>query len=99
MNSKIKRWSAAKKAEIVLALIKGTKNLVDVCRENNLRQSEVEQWKEDFLRGGENHLKARPELGSDREIKELRAKVGELLLELDARKKLAALTEFRKRPS
>lgn len=97
MGPKIKRWSAAKKAEIVLALLRGTKQMVDICRENDLKQSEVEKWKEDFLAGGEERLKAKPVDKGEQEIKELRAKVGELTLELDARKKLKALTESKKR--
>lgn len=99
MEPKIKRWSATRKAEVVLALIKGTKNLVDICRENDLKQSEVEKWKEDFLKAGERSLKTKLPNGEDREVKELREKVGELLLELDARKKLLALTESKRRPS
>jgi len=99
MGPKIKRWSASKKAEIVLALIKGTKQMVDICRENDLKQSDVEKWKEDFLSAGEQGLKANPLPKEERELKDLRAKVGELLLELDARKKLLALTESRRRPS
>lgn len=97
MGPKIKRWSAAKKAEIVLALLRGTKQMVDICRENDLKQSEVEKWKEDFLVGGAENLKAKPIGKEEQEIKELRAKVGELTLELDTRKKLKALTESKKR--
>ncbi len=99
MKPKVKRWSAAKKAEIVLALIKGTKNLVDVCRENGLKQSGVESWKEEFLTAGDRGLKANLPNGEDREVKELREKVGELLLELDPRKKLLALSGSKRKPS
>ena len=42
MGPKIKRWSAAKKAEIVLALLRGTKQLVDICREGPFN-NEVQQ--------------------------------------------------------
>jgi len=76
-------------------LIKGETKLVDVCREHDLKQSEVEGWMETFLKSGERGLKARSEdeqATHDREVRELRAKVGELVLELDARKKLDALT-------
>ena len=76
-------------------MIKGETKLVDVCREHDLTQSEVESWMEIFLKGGERSLKARTEDEQalhDREVRELRAKVGELVLELDARKKLDALT-------
>jgi transposase-like protein len=76
-------------------LIKGEATLVDVCRAHDLTQSEVESWMEIFLKGGERSLKARTDDEQalhDREVRELRAKVGELVLELDARKKLDALT-------
>ncbi len=81
--------------QLLLQLIKGETKLVDVCRAHDLTQSEVESWMEIFLKGGERSLKARTEDEQalhDREVRELRAKVGELVLELDARKKLDALT-------
>ena len=99
MESKIKRWSAARKVQIVLDLLRGSKALIDVCRENDLKQSEVERWKEDFLKGGTLGLKAKSPSCEEDEIRELRAKVGELVLELDARKKLATLTESRRKAS
>src|SRR5438876_859308 len=77
------------------SLIKGEATLVDACREHDLKQSEVEGWMEAFLQAGERGLKARSEdeqAVHEREARELRAKVGELVLELDARKKLDALT-------
>ena len=92
MRPKIKGWSSAKKAEIVLALLKGAKQLVDICREDDLKQSKVEKWKENFLSGGEQSLKINTVDKVEEEIKELGAKVGELTLEIDARKKLIALT-------
>lgn len=98
MEPQIKKWTASRKAEIVVALLKGSKQIIDICREYDLKQSEVEKWKENFLESGERGLKT----GSDKdekdlEILNLRAKVGELLLEVDARKKLAALTESKKK--
>ena len=77
-----------------LQLIRGERKLVDVCREHDLKQSEVEGWMDVFLKGGERRLKARAEdeqAAHEAEVRELRAKIGELVLELDARKKLAAL--------
>jgi transposase-like protein len=97
MEAKTKRWTASRKAGLVLALLKGSKQIVDICRENDLKQSEVEKWKEDFLSGGELALKSKQEPDADKEVNDLRAKVGELLLELDARKKLSALIESRKK--
>src|SRR5207248_3843787 len=87
------RWTARRNVELLLQLIKGEVKLVDVCREHDLTQSEVEGWMEVFLKAGEPGLKARTEdqqATHEREVRELRAKVGELVLELDARKKLDA---------
>ena len=95
MEKDFQRWTARRKVELLLQLIKGEAKLVDVCREHDLTQSEVESWMEIFLKEGERGLKARTEdeqATHDREVRELRAKVGELVLELDARKKLEALT-------
>jgi len=96
METKFQRWTAKRKAEIILQLIKGEVKLVDVCRQNDLKQSEVESWIETFLKGGEKNLKtnAKEEIDQyERLIKEMRAKIGELVLELDARKKLQALLD------
>ncbi|MCW5891344.1 MAG: hypothetical protein KIT14_12440 [bacterium] len=86
---------------MLLQLIKGEAKLVDVCREPDLKQSEVEGWMDTFLKSGERGLKARSEdeqATHDREVRELRAKVGALVLELDARKKLDALTGKPEKP-
>jgi transposase-like protein len=96
MEPTIQRWSAKRKVELLLSLIRGERKLVDVCREHDLKQSEVESWMETFLKAGERGLKAKSTDETDvrdREVKELRAKVGELVLELDARKKLQALND------
>lgn len=96
MELKYQRWTAKRKAEVVLQLIKGEVKLVDICRQNDLKQSEVESWIEIFLKGGEKNLKtnAKEEVDQyERQIKEMRAKIGELVLELDARKKLQALLD------
>jgi transposase-like protein len=95
MEKEFQRWTARRKVELLLQLIKGEVKLVDVCREHDLKQSDVESWMDTFLKAGERGLKARSEdeqAVHDREVRELRAKVGELVLELDARKKLDALT-------
>ena len=89
------RWTARRKVELLLQLIRGERKLVDVCREHDLKQSEVEGWMDTFVKGGERSLKAHAEdeqAAHAAEVRELRAKIGELVLELDARKKLAALT-------
>jgi transposase-like protein len=95
MEKEFQRWTAKRKVELLLQLIRGEKKLVEVCREHDLKQSEVETWMDTFVKGGERSLKARAEDEQalhEAEVRELRAKIGELVLELDARKKLAALS-------
>jgi len=95
MEKEFQRWTAKRKVELLLELIRGEKKLVEVCREHDLKQSEVETWMDTFVKGGERSLKARAEDEQalhESEVRELRAKIGELVLELDARKKLAALS-------
>jgi transposase-like protein len=96
MEKEFQRWTAKRKVELLLQLIRGETKLVDACREHDLKQSEVDAWMETFVTAGERGLKgARSEdeqAVHEREVRELRAKVGELVLELDARQKLAALT-------
>ena len=95
MEKEFQRWTAKRKVELLLQLIRGEMKLVDACREHDLKQSEVEGWMDAFLKAGERGLKARAEdeqAVHEREVRELRAKVGELVLELDARKKADALS-------
>ena len=94
-TKEFQRWTARRKVELLLQLIRGERKLVDVCREHDLKQSEVEGWMDTFVKGGERSLKARAEdeqAAHEAEVRELRAKIGELVLELDARKTLAALS-------
>lgn len=95
MDKDFQRWTAKRKVELLLQLIRGETKLVDACREHDRKQSEVESWMDTFLKGGERSLKVRSEdeqAVHEHELRELRAKVGELVLELDARKKADALS-------
>lgn len=96
MESKVQRWTAQKKAEIALQIIKGEVKIIDVCRQNDLKQSEVELWLNTFISSGTQGLKTNTkeqQVETERQIKEMQAKIGELVLELDARKKLQALLD------
>ena len=75
MEKDFQRWTAKRKVDLLLQLIKGETTLVDACREHDLKQSEVEGWMEVFLKGGERNLKARAEdeqASHEREVRELR---------------------------
>jgi transposase-like protein len=80
-TKELQRWTARRKVEVLLQLIRGEKKLVDACREHDLKQSEVDAWMETFVTAGEHGLKALSEdeqATHEREVRELRAKVGEL---------------------
>ena len=83
MEKDFQRWTAKRKVELLLQLIRGETKLVDACREHDLKQSEVEAWMESLpARAASASLKARSEdeqAVHERELRELRAKVGELV--------------------
>ncbi len=86
----IQRWTAGRKAAVVLDLIKGRTTPADVARQFNLTVAEVDGWVERFMDGGKEGLRAVPrdvEARHEAERKDLLAKVGELTLQVDALKK------------
>jgi transposase-like protein len=85
-----KHWTGRKKAEAVLDLIKGRVLMVDFCRSNDLKQSEVEKWMDDFLKAGTQGLRsnANEKLSEkDKQITELQQVVCEQALQIRALKK------------
>jgi transposase-like protein len=94
MDQGTQRWTSSRKAELVLAILKKEKSLADVCRENDLKQSEVSAWVEQFLEGGRRNLKinSKDQLVEHRkEVENLQRKIGELVLENDVLKKASSL--------
>jgi len=94
MEPNTQRWTAGKKSELIVAIIKQEKTLVDACRENDLKQSEVKKWIEQFLEGGKRNLKVNSKdvmVQHRKEVEALQRKVGELVLENDILKKFNAL--------
>ncbi len=57
-----KRWSAQRKAEVVLRLLRG-EDIGEVSREIRVAPPELERWRWEFLDGGKQGLKASPFLG------------------------------------
>ena len=90
----IQRWTAKRKAAVVLELIRGKTTTADVARQHGLTVAEVEQWQNDFLSGGEESLRTNPrdlKVRHEAEKKQLFAKIGELSLEVDILKKADAI--------
>ncbi|MBX6723225.1 MAG: helix-turn-helix domain-containing protein [Dactylosporangium sp.] len=77
-----KRWSAKRKREVVLRLLRG-EAVDEVSRELKVPVHQLEAWREQFLESGLEGLKARDGTPEAAELKEARAKIGELTMELE----------------
>ena len=82
----IQRWTAKRRTELVLQVLRGETSPQEAARKHGLTVSEVETWQDRFLAGAQNALRARPRdevAAREEEIKRLKQKVGELVLDLD----------------
>jgi transposase len=74
------RWSARKKADAVVRLLRG-ESLDELSRELRVEAHRLQAWRDDFLAGGMEGLKAKPLSVEDRHLKEAERKIGELTME------------------
>src|SRR4051812_9263117 len=76
------RWSAGKKTDAVLRLLRG-EPLETLSRELGVEAHRLAAWRDEFLEAGKQGLKGqRPDRGpDDRQLKEAERKVGQLTLE------------------
>ncbi len=82
----IERWTAKRRAALVLRVLKGETSVAEAARQHGLRVAEVENWQDQYLRAAENGLRRRPkdeEALKDEQIKKLQQKIGELVVEND----------------
>ena len=87
-----KRWTAKRRAALVLSILRGETSVAEAARQHGLTVAEVEDWKERFLSGAENALRSKPldeEAQKDHEIRRLKQKVGELVMDIDILKEAA----------
>ncbi len=78
--------SAAFKAKVALAAIKGEKTLSELAQQFDVHANQIKQWKDQLLDGaaGVFGAEARPESAAPPiDVKTLHAKIGELALEND----------------
>lgn len=83
------RWSARRKEEVVMRLLRG-ESLDLLAREVGQPAGQISRWREDFLGGGREGLKARPAAPEERELRQAQQKIGEQAIEIDT---LRALLE------
>jgi transposase len=76
------RWSAHRKEQVVLRLLRG-ESLDLLARETGQPAGRIAGWREEFLQAGREGLKSRPRPEDDRRLVAARRKVGELQLEVD----------------
>ena len=76
------RWSAGKKLEAVLRLLRG-ESLEELSRELQVEAHRLAAWRDDFLEGGKEGLKGqRPDRSpDDRALKQAERKIGQLTME------------------
>lgn len=80
VNIKTQRFSARRKVEIVLRLLRG-EDLELVSRELNVTAARLSKWREQFLKSGRVALKKRPQDARDLEIARLQQKLGEVTMD------------------
>ena len=82
----VQRWTAKRRVTLVLQILRGETSAQEAARKHGLTVAEVEDWQEKFLAGAENSLRSRPreeDAMKDEQIRQLKQKVGELVLDLD----------------
>jgi transposase-like protein len=86
---KFERWTAQRKAAIILDVIKGKISVPEAARKYGFTQSEFREWADEYHRAGVDALKVNKkglEAEYRAEVKRLQAKIGELVMENEIRK-------------
>ncbi|MGC9424181.1 transposase [Vibrio sp.] len=83
---RMKRISAKLKEETVLRLLQG-ENINDLSRELKVSVPDIESWKNRFLVGAREGLKARGNDPVEKELEIAKKTIGELTMELNLHKK------------
>lgn len=76
----VHRFSARKKGEIVLRVLKG-ESLDELSRELAVPASRLSEWRDEFLRAGEVSMKTREPNAQDEEIRKLKETIGSIAME------------------
>lgn len=76
------RWSAQRKTEVVLRVVRG-EAIDEVAREIQVPVHELEEWRRVFLEGGQQSLKRRGLDPEEREVRRLQAKIGDMTMRLE----------------
>lgn len=86
LPEKVERWTSKRRMALVLIALRGETSIQEAARFRGLTVGEIEGLKDRFLSAGENALRSRPkdeEALKEDQIRKLKQKVGELVLDLD----------------
>lgn len=86
LPEKVERWTSKRRLALIVGILRGETSIQEAARKHGLTVAEIEEWKERFLAAGENALRSHPkeeEALKDEQIRKLKQKVGELVLDLD----------------
>lgn len=84
----IERWTAQRKAAIILEVLKGQISVPEAARKYGFTQNEYRHWAEEYHRAGVEALKTNrkdQDAKYEAEIKRLRAKIGQLVMDDEIR--------------
>jgi len=84
----IERWTAQRKAAIILEVLKGQISVPEAARKYGFTQNEYRTWADEYHRAGLEALKTNrkdQDAKYQAEIKRLRAKIGQLVMDDDIR--------------
>jgi transposase-like protein len=93
-SEEVRLWTAKRRAALIISLLKGETTAAEAARRHGLKVAEVEEWRDRFLFGAENALRARPkedEALREEEVARLKREVGELTMHLDILREAARL--------
>ncbi len=88
-NEPFGRWTAQRKAAIILEILKGQLSVPEAACKYGFTQGEYRKWADEFMRGGIDALKVnRKGLDAEHrsEVKRLQAKIGQLVMENEVAK-------------
>ena len=96
-DPEVQRWTAKRRTALVLSILRGETSVQEAARKHSLTVSDVQDWKDRFLLGAENARRAHPkdeQALHEEQVKRLKQKIGDLVLDLDIAKEALKLFPF-----
>lgn len=89
LDQTVKRWSAKRKAEVVLRLFRG-ENIDEVSRAVGIATHRLHEWREEALLNLEEGFKQRVDDLKDQQLSRAKERIGELSMEVELLKERVA---------